>query len=214
MRILLLGDSIRMGYQTYVRASLKEDSVDYPSDNGRFGAWFLYNIPHMQKELGNKKYDIIHFNFGLWDVVRLDNESDHCFTSPEEYSSNLIRIVQRLHDRFEDAYLILATTTCVVDDCQVFLNGEKEYFIGTRCNADIQKYNDIAIRTLKEMMIDIEIDDLYACSRLLDDNRPDGTHFSEFGYRNLSHNVVNSILETKGKITRYSNIVSRCTSDD
>lgn len=123
MNILLLGDSIRMGYQEYVKGKMIEACVEYPSDNGRYSTQFLYYIPHWREELHNKEYQIIHFNVGLWDIVRLQNERNRCFVSCSEYVGNVRRIVERLKFFWLNAKLIFATTTSVMEPCVVATDG-------------------------------------------------------------------------------------------
>lgn len=61
--ILLIGDSISIGYTIEVRKLLKQkaDVFRIPT-NGRHSAFGLNNI---DKWLGNRKWDVIHFNWGL-----------------------------------------------------------------------------------------------------------------------------------------------------
>ena len=44
-KVLLLGDSIRMGYQSEVKKLLENEyEVMYPEDNGRFAAYTLWQV--------------------------------------------------------------------------------------------------------------------------------------------------------------------------
>lgn len=52
MDILLLGDSIRIGYQQEVKEYF--ENVYYPVENGRYSTQFLYYIPHWKYELQKK----------------------------------------------------------------------------------------------------------------------------------------------------------------
>ena len=59
-KVLLLGDSIRMGYDDYVKELLEgECEVIYdPDDNGRFAAYTLWQANQMFKKHG--KFDVEH----------------------------------------------------------------------------------------------------------------------------------------------------------
>ncbi|MBQ1848734.1 MAG: hypothetical protein II135_12080 [Clostridia bacterium] len=61
-RVLLLGDSIRMGYDEYVKELLKDEfEVIYDEfDNGRFAAYTLWQANQFFKNHG--KFDVVHWN--------------------------------------------------------------------------------------------------------------------------------------------------------
>ncbi len=91
-KVLLLGDSIRIGYQEYVKRALaNEYIVDYPSDNGRFCA---YTYRYLGDWCGQGEYDIVHWNCGLWDIIRLIGD-EACFTSAKGYMDYIQRIFLR-----------------------------------------------------------------------------------------------------------------------
>ncbi|WP_461225448.1 hypothetical protein [Lacticaseibacillus suihuaensis] len=66
-RVLLLGDSIRMGYQDVVKDELagKADVVA-PVDNGRDTTYTLYQANQLLA--GDGDFDVIHWNNGYWDM--------------------------------------------------------------------------------------------------------------------------------------------------
>ena len=77
MKILLLGDSIRMGYGEHV-AKLMEGKaqVFYPRDNGRFLQYTLRELQDWKWNLHLQDgVDVVHWNNGLWDVGHLG--ADH-----------------------------------------------------------------------------------------------------------------------------------------
>ena len=67
-KVLLLGDSIRMGYDDYVKELLdgKCEVIYDPDDNGRFAAYTLWQANQMFKKYG--KFDVVHWNNGYWDM--------------------------------------------------------------------------------------------------------------------------------------------------
>src|SRR3954467_10868139 len=69
-RVLLIGDSISMGYTLPVREMLKGKANVHrppancgPTERG---------LDQLDKWLGDGKWDVIHFNFGLHDLKYLD----------------------------------------------------------------------------------------------------------------------------------------------
>ena len=67
--VLLIGDSISNAYTVGVRKLLvrKADVFRIPS-NGKYASFGNKNL---DKWLGNRKWDVIHFNWGLWDICYL-----------------------------------------------------------------------------------------------------------------------------------------------
>ena len=79
--ILLLGDSIRMGYCGFVREAMKEKAdIFWPEDNCMFAHYtlrFLYEWRHIVPDPA--QIDVVHWNNGLWDVQR---STDGCPLMP------------------------------------------------------------------------------------------------------------------------------------
>lgn len=66
-KVLLLGDSIRMGYEKYVKELLADEcEVYFSEDNGRFAAYTLWQVNQMFKQYGH--FDVVHWNNGYWDM--------------------------------------------------------------------------------------------------------------------------------------------------
>ncbi len=88
--VVLIGDSIRMGYQQYVAQELKSEAqLWWPDSNGgtagqilaRLGEWFAARRP-----------DVVHVNAGLHDLKRpriAPRGSADSFVSPDEYRINV-----------------------------------------------------------------------------------------------------------------------------
>ena len=107
-RVLLIGDSISIGYTEPVRVELtNKANVHRIPENG---AATIVGVKNIDNWLGSSKWDVIHFNFGLHDL-RLD-DGKHQVPLPD-YETNLRTIVQRLQKT--GARLIWATTTPVPD---------------------------------------------------------------------------------------------------
>ena len=193
-KILLLGDSIRQNYQEYVKTNLKGIAeVYYPNENGRFCQYtlrYLHEwIPALSGNDGTR-FDIVHFNCGLWDVLRLSNE-DKPFTEESLYAELLKRIVERIQFLCPKAKIIFALTTEVIEP-----GFEPGIQVGERKNVDIRRYNEIAQKILKEQKIGVN--DLWSISRNLpEEAHSDLVHFeTEMGIEQLGNQVVKCLKET------------------
>ena len=71
--VILIGDSIRMGYDKYVKNYLADScEVYYPKDNCRFTQYVLRNTHAWVEESGfGEDTDLVHWNVGLWDVAQV-----------------------------------------------------------------------------------------------------------------------------------------------
>lgn len=186
--VFLLGDSIRMGYGLRVRENLSGCAAVYFSpDNGRFAAYTMrYLAEWIANECEPEQVDAVHFNVGLWDVLCQDGEEPN--TPLDEYLRALQRIVDRLRRHCPNAKLIFATTTPVLEE-----KYDRQQEFGRR-NADIERYNEAAVRLMKEN--GVAVNDLYAVAVALDPQaHSDATHFdTEAGTEALAQAVSKSIL--------------------
>ena len=124
-KVLLVGDSIRMSYETLVKENLHGIAeVVSPEENCRFAKYTLWEINGWIEKFG--KPDIIHWNNGIWDIYHL-NEAMGIFTPIKEYEMYIARILQELRKTM--AEIIWATTTPVNNKCI------------TCNNRDINEYN-------------------------------------------------------------------------
>ncbi len=188
--VLLLGDSIRQGYQEYVKYTLRDVAdVYYPNDNGKFCQLTLRYFHDWARILSKDwafKFDIIHFNSGLWDILQLSNETE-CFNSPEEYRNLLKRIIERMRYFYPDAKLIFALTTKIQEPG--FPYGGS---IAVRKNSDIEEYNRIATEVCK--CYEVEINDLWSVSNgCPQDVYSDDIHFNTKKGEQLFGGVANCI---------------------
>lgn len=108
-RVLLLGDSIRVGYQPLVADKLRgQAEVVGPADNGRFSLYTLMRLEAWLSELGTP--DVVHWNNGLWDCGYNAGRGPTRFIV-EDYLRNLRSILHVL--RKTGAAVVFATTTPV-----------------------------------------------------------------------------------------------------
>jgi lysophospholipase L1-like esterase len=80
-RVLLLGDSIRMGYDSMVKELLSDKyEVFFPEDNGRFSSYTLWQMNQCFKNEGS--FDLVHWNNGYWDMNPEYSERYELFFDP------------------------------------------------------------------------------------------------------------------------------------
>lgn len=197
-RVLLIGDSISMGYTLDVRKLLEGKANVHripanggPTPNG---------LANLKAWLGNKKWDVIHFNWGQHDVKFIAGENKAAIvpvTTPAarqqvliaEYEKNLAQLVAEM--QATGAKLIWCSTTPVVS--------------GTagRRPEDVPAYNEAAARVMKAAGVAINDLYTYAMPRLGDGHQlPTNVHFSPAGSKMLAEKVAADIaaaLPKKGK---------------
>ena len=178
-RVLLIGDSVSMGYTLRVRAALQGRANVHraPTNCGPT----TKGVAELEQWLGKGTWDVIHFNFGLHDVRYV--QPGKIAVPPETYEANLRKIVARL--RQTGARLIWATTTPVPAKN---LPGQFP-----RVPADVVAYNAIAERVMHEH--GIAIDNLYAAvlPRQSELQPPGDVHFRSEGSDVLGAAVVAAI---------------------
>ncbi|WP_026766441.1 SGNH/GDSL hydrolase family protein [Selenomonas ruminantium] len=195
INVLLLGDSIRQNYDDYVRQKLKGRAmVFFPNDNCRFTQFTLrYLHDWYRVVLDGAIPDVVHFNNGLWDVLRLSNESN-TFNDLDTYLNLLSRIVERVWFLSPNTEIIFATTTPVKEPG--FTPGMD---FGCRCNSDIEYFNQAAVKMFFEKKYrndkQVLINDLYQVALSLPESaHSDDVHYdTEIGTVALGDAVVRAI---------------------
>jgi len=189
-KVLLIGDSIRMGYDVYVKNFLADScEVYFPAENCRFAQYVLRYLGDWKKALNiGDDLDLIHWNVGLWDT--LEWFEDGCLTPLEFYAYFVEKICKRIKLLFPNAKVIFATSTPVLE--HNFLQPE----IFNRKNADIRAYNEVAVKICKEH--GFGINDLFALIEHVPESYyTDTTHlYTPEGTEILANAVVKSICET------------------
>lgn len=152
MKVVLLGDSIRMGYQQVVKEALGGIAdVWAPKENCQDSAFIL---SHLDKWLVGKQPDIVYINCGLHDAF-IDSGTQ-VRRSPEKYGANLEQIFSRIKKASKGATIIFALTTPVDEKKQ---QKSKTYGRLVRRNKDIDALNTVAAE--KAAKYGIKTDDLH-----------------------------------------------------
>ena len=106
--VLILGDSISMGYRAYVKELLQgKAEVMFSEENGRYAKYTLYMVNQWIRRFGAP--DIVHWNNGIWDISVEPPLEGH-FTPLPEYLYTLERTVRTLRTAGVGT-VIFATTT-------------------------------------------------------------------------------------------------------
>lgn len=186
-RVLLIGDSISIGYTIPARRLLEgEANVHRPPTNC---GPTTRGLEAIDSWLGSGRWDVIHFNWGLHDLKYIADDSA-VLADPkasnsrqqvplDQYAANLERLVERMKQT--GAMLIWATTTPVPEGS------------AGRVPGDDEKYN-AAARSIMEKH-GVAVDDLYAFSkpRLAEIQLPANVHFTPAGYQALAGEVAAAI---------------------
>ena len=149
MKVMLIGDSIRLGYQAKVTELLAgKATVAGPGENCRFSAYTLFNLAAW---VPDDDYDVIQWNNGQWDTAHMPDGLIH--TSLPNYLELQERIARILLKKTKR--LVFATTTPVWPE--FFTSAARN----PRRNEDITAYNRAATDLLSPL--GVEINDLYPC---------------------------------------------------
>ncbi|WP_372950705.1 SGNH/GDSL hydrolase family protein [Mariniphaga sp.] len=193
--VLILGDSISIGYTPFVQEYLKgRANVFRPMlENGKPEncAGTTKGVENIDRWLGDKKWDIIHFNFGLHDIKHVDPVTGENSQNPKhpqqanrkQYKKNLEIIVEKL--KATGAKLIFATTTPYPETVEGPL----------RKPGMPQKYNRAAVKIMNKNGILINNLHAFMVPRMADLQLPNNVHFTEDGSREMAKKVVERINE-------------------
>lgn len=186
-RVLLIGDSISIGYTLDVRERLKGKANVHriptnggPTTNG---------LKNLSAWLGDGKWDVIHFNWGLHDLKYI-GPNDTNLTDPKapgsrqqvppaEYEANLRELVKQLQGT--KAKLIWCSTTPVPEGSTGRIAGDEV------------PYNAIAAKVMQEAGVTINDLATFAKPRLAEIQRPANAHFTDAGSKVLAEQVARAI---------------------
>lgn len=141
--VLIIGDSISIGYTLPARALLagKVNLHRIPTNGGPT----TKGIAEIENWLGDRKWDLIHFNWGLHDLKFMGKDGTNLVPKEKggvvqvelvEYESNLDKLVARMKKSAKQ--LVWRNTTPIPP-------GSKARYVG-----DSVKYNQAAARVMKK----------------------------------------------------------------
>ena len=109
-KLLLLGDSIMLGYAPFLKSALEGSlPVVYPKENCRNTAYLLTEINRIVSDVGSDA-TLVQLNCGHWDAAHFGGDVLP-LTDVKEYERNLTLLLHRLYRLLPHARFILATTT-------------------------------------------------------------------------------------------------------
>ncbi|WP_437203266.1 SGNH/GDSL hydrolase family protein [Planctomicrobium sp. SH664] len=187
-RVLLIGDSISIGYTLPVRELLKgKANVHRPAINC---GPTTRGVASIDEWIGDGKWDVIHFNFGLHDLRYMDQPNAPLDTAPpaprqtqvplDEYERNLTKIVESL--KKTNAKLIWRNTTPVPPGSTNRVPGSE------------LAYNEVAEKIMKANGIEIEDLHAFIVPRIQEVGIPKNVHYTDAGSQVLAEHVANTIL--------------------
>jgi len=169
-KILIIGDSISIGYTPFVTKALAGKATVVHNEGN--AAHTGNGVAKLEQWLGDGQWDVIHFNFGLHDLKIMDGGNRQI--PLDEYERNLKSIVKRLKQT--KAKLIWASTTPVPPGKVSPL----------REPADVPKYNAVAARIMKSHKI--RVNDLFRADH--SGQLPANVHYTPAGYEALANQVL------------------------
>lgn len=207
--VLLLGDSISIGYTPFVQKMLKDQAkvVRPMQKDGKRPENCSYaanGVKRIDAWLGDTKWDVIHFNFGLHDLKYIGqplpnakivpqrgeaikkNPDARQLSTIEDYLTNLEKIVTRL--KKTNAKLIFCTTTPIPDGSTGRIAGDEK------------KFNEAAVKLMKKL--NVPVNDLHAYAskkEVASQQRKADVHYSNKGSELLAEAVVSNLRNSLKK---------------
>jgi len=183
-KIVLIGDSIRLGYQEKVRELLGDWAyVWMPEENGGTSEKIL---AHLDKWVLSRHADVVHINCGLHDIKK-EFGQDTVSVPLSLYTENVHSILTQVQAESK-ATVVWALTTPVN---QEWHHRNKPF---DRFETDIVAYNTAASEICREL--GVTTNDLYSVVLSAGPDNillEDGVHFKQEGYALLGESVAECI---------------------
>ena len=186
--VLVIGDSISIGYTLPTRALLKgKVNLHRIRTNG---GPTTKGVTEIEKWLGKRKWDLIHFNWGLHDLKYMGKDGTNLVPKEKggivqvplsEYEKNLEKLVIRM--KKSATQLVWRNTTPIPP-------GSRARYVG-----DSVKYNQAAARVMKKHGVPTL--DLYTPSKknMKDWMKKADVHYFAHGSQELAERVAGDILK-------------------
>ena len=189
-KVVLVGDSIRMGYAPLVAKRLDGKAIVISAKpNGEDSGNVLKNLDEW---VINETPDVVHINAGLHDLKLKDTSYQVPLV---DYEKNLKTILERIRKETK-AKIIFATTTPILDS----LHAQRKAGFD-RFEADVRNYNIAAVSVMKQA--GLPINDLHELVESRGKEKlmgGDGTHYTQEGYEMLAVAVTDSILRSLAQL--------------
>ncbi len=182
-RVLLIGDSISIGYTLPTRKLLegKANVHRIPTNGGPT----KNGVSNIAKWLGTSKWDVIHFNWGIHDLKYMPDGKRQ--VEPADYEANLRSLVATL--KKTGAKLIWATTTPIPEG---ELNPSRKF-------GQVKEYNEIAAKVMAENGVAVDDLNAHITPQLATMQNPRDVHYTSGGSEYLAKQVAAEISKALGK---------------
>ncbi len=172
--ILVIGDSISLGYTPYLQSDMSQYDIIHPKDNCRNSWYTLQNIDMWINQLPHKP-DIIIWNNGIWNTIHdyHDEPIERLGTSIEQYQNDMTNIAIKLKSITNEVYF--NTTTHITPNNSIFNAG----YENDLNNSVIDIMNNYKIHII----------DLNTVSISLESNKIDAVHFDTQGYKKIAEYI-------------------------
>lgn len=180
-RVLLIGDTVSVGYTLPVRKALEGKAnvhrVLRNCGSSQLGAEYVLEW------LGPDAWDVVHFNFGAFDLLLTKDGLPE--VTPQRYEANLRQIVVQLRAHSPRARLVFATTTPIPE-----MKADAAYRFSAK---DADAYRAIAAKVMQET--GVRVNDLYAAvaPQANEVQLPSNLHFRNEGSELLGQKTTEAI---------------------
>jgi len=182
-RVLLIGDSISIGYTLPTRKLLEGKANVHRSPAN--GGPTKNGIANLKKWLGDGKWDVIHFNWGIHDLKFMPDGKRQ--VEAADYEANLRSLVATL--KTTGAKLIWASTTPIPEG---ELNPQRKF-------GQVPEYNAIAAKVMTENGVPLNDLNAWMTPRFEELHKPKDLHYTEAGSEHLARKVAEAITQVLTK---------------
>ena len=185
--ILLIGDSIRMGYCAAASNALAgRAEVKWPSGNCQSSQAILIRLATWRGLVSSPK--VVQFNCGHWDTAHWDGD-EAALTTVEEYARNVRMIIHRIRRYWPEAKIVFATTTPMNPNGVLGKN--------PRTTESIISYNAAGVKVAKSE--GVEVNDLFAATESWPaTDYADYCHFTKPAAKRLGEIVASRLAAIAG----------------
>lgn len=174
-QILLIGDSIRMGYCEQVRLALADTAeVLFPDVNCRDSSFIIESLSSWISVCDPSRLVAVHLNCGHWDAESFIGDGVP-LTPLDVYARNIRRIFAYLKLQFPNAALAYATTTP--------MNPDNTDGVLRRTTDDLREYNRVGTEAARSA--GVAVDDLFSLTADWS-----GEHFADYAHFNAASNEI------------------------
>jgi lysophospholipase L1-like esterase len=190
--IVILGDSISMGYLPFVKEGISGKTVWRPEENCRTTSAIIYRLYDW---VTIRKPKVVHVNAGLHDIRTLyfDAKPGNVVTPIGHYKDNVETILRFIREQAGAKAVWAATTPVMDENIRKVHEKRKDY---TRYNEDVIACNNVAKSVCDKL--NVPYNDLYQVvmnAGVSGIQKGDGVHYTGEGSKLLAEKVVASIKE-------------------